>query len=335
MVRRIGLLLGLSLVVLPPAHAQAPAQAPATATSKTVDVLVQPGLQIFPLAIMKLRGFDRKHDLSLQEQKVAGVQGALTRIINSQFNVAFQPWATVAVFRQRGIGVINTDSLSRFSHSVVVKADSRFGSWRDLKGAKVGLSGGAAAAATHIFRYEMIKFVGLNNDDYELKFGEPGLLGAQLERGDVDAALLLEPLSSQFIAGGKYRAIGGLGDAYKAGTGKEPPPYINVIMNEAWAKANRDLARRFLQALRESQEFLRDNPSIWPELAREIGITDPKEIEVLRQRVAPTIITEWNPTLIAAQDEFLRDIARVLPKKDLAFPAEPPAGWSSLDYAPQ
>ena len=315
------------------AHASAFGQDKSGATGDVVEVVVLPGTQIFPVSVMQLKGFDRKHGFTVKEERVAGIQGALVRASTLQFHVQFHPWTTVPTLRSRGIDVVNVDATSNFSHPVLAKSDSKFKTWKDLKGAVVGLPGSGASASSVLFRYEMKKFFGLDSGDYNVRYGETGLLGGQLERGDIDAALMLEPLASKFLASGQYRSIGGIGDAYKAATGSVPP-YVNVMMNGKWAKENPDLAKRFLLALRETQQFMRNDAAIWPELGAKVGLSSDAEIKVLRQRVGQAISTEWNDKIIDAQTAIIQDMAKILPAGELGFPPEVPAEAYSKSYAP-
>lgn len=302
--------------------------------SNRVHIVLQPGLQLFPIAVMKLQKLDKKHNIEVFEDRVAGPQATITRVQHMNFHVTFQPPTQALVYRSRDIDVVIGGSMSGFSHPVLVKNESKLKTWKDLKGATLGLSGGPAAAQAQVFRYEAKKYFDLAEADYIVRFGEAGLLGGQLERGDIDAALMVEPLASRYLSTGNFRSIGGLGDAFKTTLGNISLPYVNVMFNGKWAKENPDVAKRFLAALAESQKYLRENPQIWPQLAAEIRITDPKEIALLTQRVAPQMLSDWNQEVVAAQMRMLKEIAETIDPKELSFPVPFPEGSFTTDYAP-
>lgn len=321
---------GVALTVVPlPTQAQ-----DGTEQSNRVHVVLQPGLQIFPIAVIKLQKLDEKHNIEIFEDRVAGPQATITRVQHMNFHVTFQPPTQALVYRSRDIDVVIAGSMSGFSHPVLVKNDSKLKTWKDLRGSTLGLSGGPAAAQAQVFRYEAKKFHGLTETEYILRFGEAGLLGGQLERGDIDAALMVEPLASRYLASGKFRSIGGLGDAFKTTLGNVSLPYVNVMFNGEWARKNPDVAKRFLVALAEGQNYLREHPEIWPELAAEISITDPKEIALLTKRVAPQMISDWNEEIVAAQMRMLTEIAETIDPKELSFPVPFPTGSFTTDYTP-
>ena len=63
----------------------------------------------------------------------------------------------------------------------------------------------------------------------DLQYAGPGLLPALLDKGEIDAAVLFDPLAAKLEASGKYRSIGNLADAYKDGpatisSGSATPP---------------------------------------------------------------------------------------------------------------
>ncbi len=304
--------------------------------NNTVNVVVLPGTQLFPVSVMKLRGLDRKHGIKINEVRVSGVQGMLIRAAKLDFDVMFMTWTNVPTLRAKGVDVMNVFATSNFSHDLFVKKNSPIKSWKDLKGKTVGLPGSAAATSTQLFRYEMKKFFGISPDEVQVRFAAPGLLAAQLERGDIDASLLFEPTASKFLASGEYRAIGGLGDAYQANTGKVPPPYINVVMNGGWAKKNPDVAKRFVAALKESLQYLAKSDDVWPELAAKVRLTTKAEIDVLHKRVGGAVNTEWRQDQIDAQIAIMNDMARVLSEKELgAFPKTIPAGSYTMELVPR
>ena len=92
----------------------------------------------------------------------------------------------------------------------------------DLKGKKVGSFAGAAGTATVLFRVIASKFHGFDpGKTSDLQFAGPGLLPALLDKGEIDAAVMFDPLAAKLEGSGKYRSIGNLADAYKAGAGDD------------------------------------------------------------------------------------------------------------------
>ena len=105
---------------------------------------------------------------------------------------------------------------------VIVPVASPIRSIADLKGKKVGSFAGAAGTATVLFRVITSKFHGFDPaKTSDLQFAGPGLLPTLLDKGEIDAAVMFDPLAAKLEGSGKYRSIGNLADAYKAGTGDD------------------------------------------------------------------------------------------------------------------
>jgi len=80
----------------------------------------------------------------------------------------------------------------------------------------------------------------------------------------------LDPLIARMLDTGKFRSIAQLGDLWRSRTGQDPM-LVAVTVNETWAKEHPLVARRFVAAVKESIEYLRTHPEVWPELARSVG----------------------------------------------------------------
>ena len=81
---------------------------------------------------------------------------------------------------------------------VIVPNASPIKSIADLKGKKVGTFAGAAGTATVLFRVIASKFHGFDpGKTGDLQFAGPGLLPALLDKGEIEAAVMFDPLAAK------------------------------------------------------------------------------------------------------------------------------------------
>jgi NitT/TauT family transport system substrate-binding protein len=300
----------------------------------TVEAAAIEGTQLFPLTVMQEQGIAKKHGIDLKVTKVAGPQPLYTRVQAGNFNVAFGTWLKIAQLAQAGAPVTNAYSMYGYTNDVLVKADSPIKSFADLKGKTIGLFGDPGSGTTLMFRMECMRYFGFDPlKDAKPRFGAPGLLIGQLERGDIDAALLLDPLIEKLVTTGKYRSVGNLGEIWKEKTGRDPM-LVSVDLNTKWAAENPETARNFVAGFSEAMKYIKSHPDVWPALAKSVGITDQKGIDLLRKRVAPAFLTTWDDAYIKEQLKFHDALVETFGSDSKDFPQEIPQDAFTTDYAP-
>ena len=155
---------------------------------------------------------------------------------------------------------------------------------------------------------------------------------AGLEKGELDAILILDPQIVQLLETGKYRSIGNIGDIWREKTGQDPM-LVSISMNEVWAKANPDIAKRFVAAYKEGTEYLKTHTDVWPDLAKKLDIKSEAGVKLLRERTVPNLVTKWDKKIIDDQYRYLTDILKVFGDAE-GMPKQIPDGTFDLSYAP-
>jgi ABC-type nitrate/sulfonate/bicarbonate transport system substrate-binding protein len=298
-----------------------------------VKPLVIQGTQLFPIKVMQDTGIAAKHHLKVEPQMMAGPEALYTRMLAPGFQVGFGAWAKIAQLRAAGHHLVNVFSMYGYTNDVLVKNDSPYRSLADLKGKRVGQFGGPGAGTTLMYRLEAKKFFGYDpQKDAQPFFGAPGLLAGQLGKGQLDGALLLDPVLDQLLLTGQYRSIGNLGQIWRQRTGQSPM-LVSINMNEDWANANPQVARNFVAAYSEAQKYIKTHPQVWKGLAASVGIKDPKGVALLRKRVQPALLDTWGPGFIQQQLDFAKTLVQTFgPSQD--FPSEIPSGTFTTKFAP-
>ncbi len=78
------------------------------------------------------------------------------------FQVTFRGWLSTALMRSKGHKVIVVYSLTSYTDDLVAPVDSPFKSIGDLKGRRIGISGGPATESVWLFRLEAARFFGFD-----------------------------------------------------------------------------------------------------------------------------------------------------------------------------
>lgn len=330
----VALLVGVHWGNLGQALAAAAAPKAEKTRQATVKVTFIDGTQSFPLLVMQTKGIADKYGLKLEENKVAGPQGLATVMQTGNFQVTFRGWLSTAMMRSKGHKPIVVFPLTGYTDDVVARADSPLKSIADLKGKRIGISGGPATESVWLFRLEAVRFFGFDLfKEAKVQFGAAPLLMGLLENGELDAIMVQNPQVVQLLETGKFRSIASLGDIWREKSGQDPL-FVSVVMHEAWAKANPDIAKRFVAAYKESLEYLKTHPDVWPEMARVLGIKTEAGAKLLRERTAGHLLTKWDKKFIDEQYRYAAEVIKVFAEAQ-EFPKQIPEGTFDMSYAPQ
>lgn len=294
MLSRIGILAIATLAACSTASAQVKVQ---------IGDLAQSLNEIASRAMID-QGIDRKYGIAAEYRAYPTLDGLFTAIRGKDVDVGFGGWTAIAQFRSKGFPVTMVFPVGRgVTVDVIVPAASPIKSIAELKGKKVGTFAGAAGTATVLFRVIASKFHGFDpGKTGDLQFAGPGLLPALLDKGEIDAAVMFDPIAAKLIGSGKYRSIGNLADAYKAGTGDDFL-WIGYSTNDDFIKSNPEALTNFTRAWLEAIEYVKSNPAVFEAYGKKYGL-EPAAIALLRDRVIADYTTTWNDSIIASLRRF-------------------------------
>src|SRR3990172_7910087 len=298
-----------------------------------VKVVALQGTQLFPVRIMQSRGIAAKHGIDMDLMVVASPQASYTAMQTGDIQIGFTGWIVIASLREKGFMLTNVYSMISYTNAVMVKADSPIKSIAELKGKRVGLFGGPNSATTWLYRLIVEKFYGFDPmKDSKVHFGAPPLLMGMIDRGDLDAVLVLDPFISQMLETDKYRSIGNLGEIWRQ-KANQNPMLVAVTVNETWAKANPDVVKRFVAAFKEALTYLKNTPEAWKELAQGMGLKTDRGVKILYERTADALIIRWDKKLIDEQLQYAAELYKTFGKQP-DLPERVPDGTFDLSYAP-
>ncbi len=250
------------------------------------------------------QGIDRKYGIAAEYRAYPTLDGLFTAIRGKDVDVGFGGWTAIAQFRGKGFPVTTIFPVGRgVTVDVIVPMASPIKSIADLKGKKVGSFAGAAGTATVLFRVIASKFHGFDpGKTGDMQYAGPGLLPALLDKGEIDAAVMFDPIAAKLEGSGKYRSIGNLADAYKAGTGDDFL-WIGYSTNDDFMKAEPEALTNFTRAWLEAIEYVKTHPEVFEAYGKKYGL-DPAAVTLLRERVVADYTTTWNEAGIASLRRF-------------------------------
>ncbi|MGE5817554.1 MAG: ABC transporter substrate-binding protein [Deltaproteobacteria bacterium] len=299
----------------------------------TVKVIVIDGTQRFPIYVMRTKGIADKYNLSVEEIPVSGPQAQYTTMQTGDFQVATTAWFPIVLMRAQGFKFNIVFPVSSYTDDIVVRADSPLKTMADLKGKRIGISGGPASSGTWIFRTEAVRFFEFDPmKESRVQFGAAPLLIGLLENNELDAVLIQNPQVVRLLETKKFRSLASFGDIWREKTGQDVM-LVTIVMNEEWAKANRDIAKRFVAAFKESAEYLKAHAEVWPEISEQIGIKTETGAKLLRERTAKSLLTRWDKKLLDEQYRYGTEVMKIFGDSE-GIPKQIPPDTFDMSFTP-
>jgi ABC-type nitrate/sulfonate/bicarbonate transport system substrate-binding protein len=138
----------------------------------------------------------------------------------------------------------------------------------------------------------------------DMQYAGPGLLPTLVEKNEVAAALLFDPLAAKAIATGPFRSIANLADVYKEKTGDDFL-WIGVASNDDFIAAQPAALSGFVRAWIESVAYVKANPQVFAPVAKALQLDD-NGARILRERVLADYTTTWNDDTIRSLNRFAK-----------------------------
>jgi ABC-type nitrate/sulfonate/bicarbonate transport system substrate-binding protein len=207
-----------------------------------------------PVFVAKEKGFFKREGLYPEIVVISRNENIVQALVSDSIQFGNVPPNLLLTMHQQGFSEIKliAGSFNGTTYSLIALAKHK--RMEDLKGgARLGMSGFTSAGT--MMMKQLLKDRGvLYPRDYSLISignGSAGLYQA-LQTGQIDAALLAQPLSLMAIEQG----LSNLVDGYKV----LPEYQLSAIgVREGWAQKNRSLVVRYLKALVSTYQWLHDN----------------------------------------------------------------------------
>jgi ABC-type nitrate/sulfonate/bicarbonate transport system substrate-binding protein len=263
---------------------------------------VDPGFSIFYVAIKA--GILTKHGVDA-ELKTGPSGGAMVPlVISDQANAAMS--AVLAGLNNHLVdaNVVAVAQVNTYEHFYGIVSLKSIAAVKDLKGHKVGIARGTASEALW---YAALNHFHLNPADYasSIVYVEPPEMLAAIERHDIDAYSSWEPWISRTLLAEPNTHL--LLDNHGI-----MPDLAFIYMNRRWIEKNRDAAKKFMQGMVESAEFIRDKPKEMKEIVGNFVNLSPQLMDSIVPKLTFTLkLDQQSYDYAKIQVDQLKDRGRI------------------------
>jgi len=224
--------------------------APAQRASLTIATGVDPGFAIFYVG--DKAGIFAKHNLDVKV--ITGASGSATvpLLISNEVQAAMGgEVAGINNFNASNGKVVLIAEASLLKRYYGLVSAVSVQSIDQLKGKRVGVARGTGS---DIFWFEFLKAKNWNESEFKVINVEAPEMVAALERNDIDAYSAWEPWVTRGVMGlrGKAKVLVESDEKFS--------PRNMIYMNKEWIEKNPAIAKRLIEALLESNDYIVANP---------------------------------------------------------------------------
>lgn len=240
------------------------------------------GTFAWELDVIKAAGLDAKADLDLVVTELASTEAAKIALMGGAVDIILSDWLWVA--RERGLNAnLVFAPYSTALGAVMVPADSPAKALDGLRGKTIGVAGGPLDKSWLLLR-ALAQRGGLDiKSGANVVFGAPPLLYEKAVNKELDANLTFWNYAVPLEARG-FRRLIGMDEVETRLGAKGPLAIVGYVFDESLVKNHGAALERFLKIAREAKEELARSDADWTRIGKEIGVADPKELALYRER---------------------------------------------------
>jgi ABC-type nitrate/sulfonate/bicarbonate transport system substrate-binding protein len=258
--------------------------------------------------IVRRLNLEAKYDLKL-DLKILDPAAAEKTLLFRQVDAGLFPVLTAADLYDKGQEIVLFAPLLHMHTYVLVWNDSPVQTFADLRGKRIGALDKVSGA------YRGLQVIAARGGlDFERDFqpvtGPPPALVTFLQRKQVDALAIHEPLVTKLLTEGKFRIVMGLNDEWKK-AGHNDWLFICAGAHRDWVAKNRPAAKRLADMLLDALQQLNRNPDLIEAEAEFLALRTKAEIDLGRQRMLRIFPAEWNERVVAGAMDAVREAARL------------------------
>ncbi len=288
--------------------------APARAQPASLSFASSTGAVGLTTQVVRRLDLEKKYDVKL-DLKILDPAGAEKALLLRQVDAGLFPVVTAADLYGRGQEIVLFAPLLYMHIYVVTWNDAPAQTFADLRGKRIGVidkvsgayRGLQALAARAGFDFER---------DFQPVTGPPPALVAFLQRKQVDALAIHEPIVTKLLVEGKFRIVMGLNDEWKK-AGKGDWLFVCAGAHREWLMRNRPTAKRLADMFLDAMRQINRNPDLVEAEAEFLGLKSRAEIDLAKERMPRFFPTEWNEAAVTGAMESVREAARLAQIKQL------------------
>lgn len=272
------------------------------------------GTAALPATMIQELGADADHNLNVNFE-FRGDLGQMYRdfVLDKVSTLAAAGPATVASSRNEGKPVKYLSPVNQNHTTLITRPDAPYESLEDLQGKKIGWFGLPSEASLGLLLIAKLKGFDLRND-FQLKRGGPSTLLGLTQKGDLDAAIYLEPdLSAQLANDNVKTVMDPFYKVWEEETGFELMPVGGIGTHESTIQENRKGLESFVSAKNDVLEQFTSNPKQWltEDWMQEVtGLEDEAAIDVASERLKGTYNYTWGEQGKASVEFYLNQAAQ-------------------------
>ena len=248
----------------------------------------------FLFSVIKDKEFDKKNNLNLEF--VWSNPGEVERkLAAKEEGVEVGPYNPISLVETNLKGEQQLRSFAPLLYTYyhfIVKADSRFHTLEDLRGAKIATRPKLSAAYKSLAM--ALKLAGMDlENDFKLTFGSIPENVKALTTGEADATLMSPPESVGFLVTGKYRQIAELENIWEKAAGA-PMPLVSLTAHKSWIEQNPRKVKRLRKTILDAATFIRENPQVVEEYKDLLNIQTDETLKLMKESLPLSYPASWN-----------------------------------------
>ncbi len=309
-------------------------QFPGAAAAGTIKLgVLKFGTVNWELDVITTNGLDKAAGLDLEVVDLANTGATTVALQAGAVDVIVTDWLWVT--RQRAAGARFT--FVPFSTSVgalMLPPDSTVASLADLKGKKLGISGGPVDKNWLVIRALARQRHGIELDTaVEKVFGAPPLLNEEILSGRLDGVINSWNFTAELEARG-YKKLVGVEEAEKELGIQTRVPLLGYVFDEDWAATHKDDLLALVRASRRAKDLLARSDAEWERLRPLMKAPDDATFAALRDGFRKGIPAHWGGAERADAVKLFAVMA-LLGGEDLigkSAELQPGTFWSAVSY---
>ena len=240
------------------------------------------GTLSWELDVIRAHALDKAHDVTLAVTELASPEAGKIALRGGSADVILSDWLWVARERDLGAKLVFVPYSSALG-AVMVPAASPIEKLADLRGAKLGVAGGAVDKSWLLLQAAM------RQDGIDLRtaasvvYGTPALLAEKALQGELDATLNFWNFCAALEAKG-MRRVAGIEDILPRLGVKGRPALVGYVFDADWAAKNTDALTRLLAAAHDAKDILAASDAEWERISPLVGTRDRAALAIYRDR---------------------------------------------------
>jgi ABC-type nitrate/sulfonate/bicarbonate transport system substrate-binding protein len=257
-------------------------------------------------ALIENKGFDAKYGIKINNMMMDFTEAANAVKLGRTTASAMQPSTAVNLVKSgTDIRLITPQIWS--GNSWVIKKDSPYKSFGDLKGKKIGNF--ARVTGAFFFSAVIAKEKKLDIEkDFQNVPAETGALIALLERGEVEAINMFEPHTTRLVMSGKYRVLVDFDIELEQIFGA-PPLKSTVGMLKETVEKQPQLVKALRSAYTDAVQTIKagQDEDFFKAKAKELfNLTTPEEVTAGMKQNKANFADKWGDAFFQSQNKILQ-----------------------------